>query len=1219
VVGEHRLSARAEHAPVRLRHELQRLRAKPHGDQRAQPEGEVEADRDLVVEVEEEAFEVSLAEPFAVEGLRRRGLAREDLEHLPERDELGDGVRVVEAQQEALVLAHEAQEGLDRLREQEGLRDGDVETEAREEHLARTERTLVDAQLQGGGRAQGQLPRQDEGRQDEVRPPGREASRVSLGEMLGDAPEPFAAAEVPEDVLEDEGVGRVEIGGLGGASPPRGEEKPLEVQEGQHRLVAAQKGRGDRRAQEGEERLPLGIFDVGQVAQRLCRLHPPEKPSPQHQGHHVAHAGSPRVVEAQLGKAFEGGVQSLGESPHRRVVGAPLHGELDLLEVGVCPRGEQPVVPLGIVEPLGDALRLGQTLHGPGHEVVVRRPCLLREEVERGGRVGAGGVERGGGPRRGGGGEIEAGHLRALRGIGQARQRGVEVVGQLVDVLLGPVGVHRLDRHRQPPVQGRQLLRVQVAADRLHHARVGYAVERLSSRQGCDHTVAGEGRQRCVECVGGKTAGGGEDVRRDRPLGHRQQLHQPARGGVEERRASTKDGGDARRNGDLADAAPGRPRAVLEGDDADLEERAHDLLDEEGAAAGLFPHARNKGLGQKIHTQHRRQHETDLRAVEGRQADPLHAALEAWVRQQPGHRPAAHLVLAEAAEEHEPHRPARPLADRDRVHEMGECLGETAAGPVQVLDRDHVGDDVGEADEESRELLPQAPAFAVWIGERRRGEDSSLPSQRGMDLREVGAEILQEARGPGCLRQPGEVGDDRSEGSEVGKAALVTGTLAVAHSRQLRVVADLAQEGGLPGAALAVHEDEGPASMAPGPFGDGLVEAREVGVPTDEPAGKNVALPRLPGLQLVGEVPLAVDVRDHVVCRSVAVGGLLGAEALDDRAQPVGDPRAVRRLEGDGLERVEAEHLQHVGRVEGRTPAQERVGGDAEGIEVDAVVEGGVRPRQLGSHVLGCAAVAELARRVPGARQTEVEQLDPSVAIDHQVGGLDVEVDQLACVQVGQGPTDLDQVVDDRGPGGALAGLKGVLPLDVLHREDEVARALDRLEVVGRGHVRVPQAGHGVELGLEPVEPSRSQGDAANGLEGDLAVRMERVGDTEHLSHAPAADELLHTIPAVEDDARLELEGRAGGAQGQGGALARVSAGPGTHERFRSGLLRVGTRHGLLSPGPRGAGGHGLAASRARDPTLDTRSILAAPPGCHPKWEGAMDTWAPSKPCLEGV
>ena len=273
-----------------------------------------------------------------------------------------------------------------------------------------------------------------------------------------------------------------------------------------------------------------------------------------------------------------------------------------------------------------------------------------------------------------------------------------------------------------------------------------------------------------------------------------------------------------------------------------------------------------------------------------------------------------------------------------------------------------------------------------------------------------------------------------------------------------------------------------------------------------------------------------------------------------------------------------------------RQPArQELVGDDAERVHVRGRA-GRLAARLLGRQVGGGAEhgadlgdVGLLGR----LGDAEVGELDHAVAAAQQVAGLDVAVDDLVAVRVGEPAArlgeDLDRLVG--GQRAALAqDLRARLPVDVLHDDEVAVRLVVEPEVEDLDDVGVHEPGGGQRLALEARHEARVVGQVlGQQLDRHVALqpRVERQLDGGHAADAEAA---LEPVAVGE-----ELVGHPPSSSGAGAPPAPPSVGVsvGAGVSVGSGVARLGRLGRRASRSAR--------ASRSRSaPPSESRS--ASPP-----------------------
>ena len=216
-------------------------------------------------------------------------------------------------------------------------------------------------------------------------------------------------------------------------------------------------------------------------------------------------------------------------------------------------------------------------------------------------------------------------------------------------------------------------------------------------------------------------------------------------------------------------------------------------------------------------------------------------------------------------------------------------------------------------------------------------------------------------------------------------------------------------------------------------------------------------------------------------------------------------------------------------RLAGQAPVQRA----AQGVDVGADVHAcGVLDLLRGHVVEGAQQHARLGHagvKVPG--QAEVEQLGLPFGRDADVGRLDVAMDEVVLVGLGQGRGDLVHQV--AGLGGRLRPvvldvLFQVLARHVLHDEEVQHRACGRLAgglagVDGGDDVGMLQLGDGADLGEEAAQDALVLvGTQRQHLDGHLAAHADVLGPEDD-AHAAGAEPIQDAVIA-EDQA----EGRAG-------------------------------------------------------------------------------------------
>jgi hypothetical protein len=147
-------------------------------------------------------------------------------------------------------------------------------------------------------------------------------------------------------------------------------------------------------------------------------------------------------------------------------------------------------------------------------------------------------------------------------------------------------------------------------------------------------------------------------------------------------------------------------------------------------------------------------------------------------------------------------------------------------------------------------------------------------------------------------------------------------------------------------------------------------------------------------------------------------------------------------------------------------------------------------------------------------REAEVKDLHLSVRRHHDVGRLEVPVDQAAAVRrsesIGDRNRHRDRLIERQRPVEQTAGER--LPFDVLH--DEERRPVMVAHVVERADVRMVQAGNRLRFALEPCAPVSVGADGRReNLDGNGPIETD-VSTTVDFTHPSGADEGLDLVGA---------------------------------------------------------------------------------------------------------
>ena len=224
------------------------------------------------------------------------------------------------------------------------------------------------------------------------------------------------------------------------------------------------------------------------------------------------------------------------------------------------------------------------------------------------------------------------------------------------------------------------------------------------------------------------------------------------------------------------------------------------------------------------------------------------------------------------------------------------------------------------------------------------------------------------------------------------------------------------------------------------------------------------------------------------------------------------------------------EHVRHFAR-EGALVGEDLVQHRPDGEHVAAQIDGATAGDLLRRHVVD-GADEHAVRGQPGpghADDAEVEDLQrTAVAVDHQVGRLDVAMDHARLVGVGQTRAQALhhlELAHERDRLAAPNQLRQRLAADELHRDERPA--LEDAELVDRDDVRMREAAGGAGLALEALAHLLVVEALAQELDRDGAIERGIAGEID-VAHPAALDEALDGVLA--DDL------------GQYGRQARLSA-----------------------------------------------------------------------------
>ena len=199
----------------------------------------------------------------------------------------------------------------------------------------------------------------------------------------------------------------------------------------------------------------------------------------------------------------------------------------------------------------------------------------------------------------------------------------------------------------------------------------------------------------------------------------------------------------------------------------------------------------------------------------------------------------------------------------------------------------------------------------------------------------------------------------------------------------------------------------------------------------------------------------------------------------------------------------------------------------------------------------------QIAQRDLGGErgQTEVGDADLAAPVDHDVGGLQVAMQDAAFVRGGEPGTDLPGELDGLvlGQSSDTPEERGqILAVDVLHRQE--MQALDHAEVVDPADIRMRHLPRDAYFVAESDQRGFADVRRRQKLQRDGLVEdhVERFVD---LAHAAAAEQAEDAVAAGQDRAGVE----------SGPRPRRSTATVGRSSRSRSGLT-VGGQHPLDLP-----------------------------------------------------
>jgi hypothetical protein len=176
--------------------------------------------------------------------------------------------------------------------------------------------------------------------------------------------------------------------------------------------------------------------------------------------------------------------------------------------------------------------------------------------------------------------------------------------------------------------------------------------------------------------------------------------------------------------------------------------------------------------------------------------------------------------------------------------------------------------------------------------------------------------------------------------------------------------------------------------------------------------------------------------------------------------------------------------------------------------------------------------------------EAEVHDADAVVAVDHDVVGLEVAMDEAGGVGGGDPAGGVLEGAQELGPAAGLGAGPGVEALagDELHGDPDAVDV--GADVVDGDDVGVGELGEGLGLAQE-ADLAAAAGSGAQELEGDLAVEVGVEGGVDD-AHGAGAEAIEEDVAADAEAAREVLGGGDEGvARGAGGALGVAEQGVG--------------------------------------------------------------------------
>lgn len=280
----------------------------------------------------------------------------------------------------------------------------------------------------------------------------------------------------------------------------------------------------------------------------------------------------------------------------------------------------------------------------------------------------------------------------------------------------------------------------------------------------------------------------------------------------------------------------------------------------------------------------------------------------------------------------------------------------------------------------------------------------------------------------------------------------------------------------------------------------------------------------------------AHELGDGILGVRGAVLGVSGNHAVDPLGEGFGNLLVVA-LDGDGIDaEVAGADDDGVGVREGDGAGEHVVADLAQAVEVGAGIEGVVEELFRGDVVNradGEFVLTLAADFIGKAGEAEVEDFDGEVrlgvALEHEVGGLDIEVEDVAAVGGGEAFEALEGDLVEGFEGDFAVAEEGGEGVALDEFEGEVTAEFVVAEIGDADDVAVEEVGEEAGLTLGLFDDVFGEGDVgAEAFESD----PERIGLVEgevNLTEAAGAEESLDLVTSPDDVARF-VQGHGGRA-----------------------------------------------------------------------------------------